>query len=39
MDFALCFEMDTTQMSKNFDQMSIMGFQFYFVETSKSINL
>ena len=39
MDFALCFEMDTTQMSKNFDQMSIIGFQFYFVETSKSIKL
>ena len=39
MDFALFFEMDTTQMSKNFDQMSIMGFQFYFVETSKSIEL
>ena len=36
MDCALCFEMNTTQMSKNFDQMSIIGFQFYFVETSKS---
>ena len=39
MDFALFFEMDTTQMSKNFDQMSIIGFQFYFVGTSKSIKL
>ena len=39
MDFALFFEMDTTQMSKNFDQMSIIGFQLFFVETSKNIKL